>query len=80
MFKNKPLYFQQWNNKGIEQMKDIIHTEENRLLKSEEITRKLGRNRADTIFEYNALYNAIPKQWINWIQNGRHTEEATLSL
>ena len=76
MFKNKPLHFQHWIDKGIVYLKDIIHSQEKRIHSLEEIERMMGRNRACTLFEYNALYNAIPKKWLSWIQNGRFTEES----
>ena len=70
-YKGKHLYFQKWKEKRIEYVKDIIHATENRLLTLEEIETLLGYRRANTLFEYNALQNAIPTSWLEWIHEGR---------
>ena len=71
-YKNKVLYFPKWKDKGIVHMKDIIHPTERRLLTLDEIENLLGYRSAATLFEYNALRNAIPRQWIEWINNYEH--------
>ena len=54
-YKGKVLYFKRWKEKGIQYMKDIIHTTEKRILNVREINTLLGRRSAQTIFELNAL-------------------------
>ena len=46
----------------------MIHPDEKRFLSLVEIRALLGQNSADAIFEYNALVNAIPKQWFEWLR------------
>ena len=77
-YKNNVLFFQDWYRNGIERMKDIIHREENRLLSLSELQNLIGRNKANTIFEYNALMNSIPKPWFQWIQEGQQETESLL--
>ena len=72
-FKNKVLFFEHWKKRGIEKVRDVINFENNRLNTLDEIQSKLTQNRAVTIFEYNALINALPQTWKNWInENNRH--------
>ena len=71
-YKNKVLYFPKWKEKGIEYMNDIIHPTERRILSLTEIENLLGYPRAATIFEYNAIKNAIPQKWMEWISNNEH--------
>ena len=67
-YKRKVLYFPRWKIKGIEYVKDMIHPTEKRLLTHIEIERIIGQPNAEIIFQYNALRNAIPNMWIEWIQ------------
>ena len=67
-YKGKVLFFPKWRNKGIETIKDVIHPDEKRLLSLVEIGAPLGQNSADSILEYNALDNRIPKQWCEWLR------------
>ena len=46
----------------------MIHLDEKRLLSLVEIRALRGQNSAKVIFEYNALVNAIPKQWFEWLR------------
>ena len=46
----------------------MIHPDQKRLLSLVEIRTLLGQNSADAIFEYNALVNAILKQWFEWLR------------
>ena len=41
---------------------------EKSLLSLIEIRALLGQNSAEAIFEYNAIVNAIPKQWFEWLR------------
>ena len=68
IYKRKVLFFPSWRNKGIETIKDVIHLDEKRLLSLVEIRALRGQNSAKVIFEYNALVNAIPKQWFEWLR------------
>lgn len=63
LYKGNTLYFKNWKQKGIEQIKDIVHLNEKRLLTIEEIKILIGNNLASIYFEYNALINAIPLSW-----------------
>ena len=79
-YKNKTIFFPNWQKKGIEKIKDIIHPTENRLLTLTEIS-NIVHNQANTIFECNALINSIPLPWIQWIHRGeRDTELLTLDV
>lgn len=73
-YKHKTLFFHTWTDKGIEQIKHIVHQNENRLLTLEELQEMIGTNRANVMIEYNILMNAIPKEWIRWIQAGERSE------
>ena len=79
-YKQKTLFFQKWQSKDIYQIKDIMHCTENRLLSLNEIIDKVGTNRAETIFEYNAMINSIPPLWIQWIQSGARFPEKQVNV
>ena len=68
-YKGKVLCFKQWKHKGIQFMRDVVHVSENRLLNQKELEILLGYKSGSTIFELNALKNAIPPSWIGWITN-----------
>ena len=61
-YRNKIVHFETWikQYRPIQQVRDLIHTNENRLLSMEEVVNLVGQNRANTIFQYNAIVNAIP--------------------
>ena len=61
LYKKRTLYFPSWIKKGIEFLHDISHENENRLLTYEELIRKVN---TISIFDYNALVNAIPLSWV----------------
>ena len=70
-YKSQVLFFKDWQQKGVEQIKDIINSKENRLLSLQEMQEKIGKNRAaSVILEYNLVCNAIPKLWLEWISKG----------
>ena len=71
-YKGKILFFLKWRNKGIEMIKDVIHPKDKRLLSLAEIITVIGQNSAELIFEYNAMINAIPKQWFEWLGEKDH--------
>jgi hypothetical protein len=73
-YKKKVLFFPKWQEIGLEQVKDVINIKEKRLLSLEEIQTLTGQNTANTIFEYNALINAIPRSWLEWIQKISETD------
>ena len=52
----------------LEQVKDAMHFREKRMLSLEEIQTSTGQNIANTIFQYNALMNAIPRPRLEWVQ------------
>lgn len=66
-FKGKVLNFKKWREKGLITLQDIFKTEDNRFMTLVEIQDLIDQNRAITLFQYNALMNAIPPIWINWI-------------
>lgn len=70
-FKKTILDFPKWRDKGINTVNDLIKQEENRILTFEEVHSKLGLNRAVTLFQYNAVINALPKNWLDWIKSER---------
>ena len=74
-YKGKVLFFPTWKRAGIEQMQDLIVEHEKRMMSYEEILGKLEQNKAGIIFEYNALINAIPKIWKEWIKEQSYREE-----
>lgn len=70
LYKKHTLFFQGWIKHGIEKMSDIINYNEKRLYSYEEIENKIKQNKAVTLFQYNALINAIPTRWKELIRNG----------
>ena len=66
-YKGKGLFFQNWKNAGFERVNHIIKKDDARLLFIDEITDIIHINPASIIFEYNALVNAFPNQWKQWI-------------
>ena len=74
LYKHKTLFFPEWKNKNIERIKDIVNVNESRLLTVEELQNILIQSPANTMFDYNAVINAIPKQWRDWISvQNNHT-------
>ena len=67
-YRGQTLDFKQWRKRGVDRIKDIC--DNNRIMTIEEIQHKTQQNYAITIFEYNAIINAIPNQWKEWIENG----------
>ena len=79
-FKGKTLYFTKWKEKGIEYIKHVVNTKEKRLLTLAEIESLLGHKTAMTLFEHNALQNAIPTTWFNLLgRNNLTNNEQTTS-
>ena len=74
-YKGNTVYFAHWQRKGLEKVKDIIHINEKRLLSLEEIQNIVEQNKATTIFQYNALINALPTCWKEWIRDGNYQTE-----
>lgn len=72
-YKHSVLFFKEWIKRGILKIENIVQTTENRLLTLKEIQDIIGHYRAQAIFEYNALVNALPQQWKDWIKNGNFT-------
>ena len=68
-YKNRMLFFDTWKNAGIEKFSDLIHVNEIRLYTAQEIQGKINRNFANIFFEFNALMNALPDEWKQWVQN-----------
>ena len=77
MYKRNVLYFANWKRCGLEKVKDIINTNENRLLSLEEIQNVVEQNNAVTLLQYNAIVNALPRCWKEWISDGNYDNEST---
>ena len=48
---------------------------EKRLLSLEEIKQIIVNNRGSIVLDYNAIINAIPKPWLDWISANKQTTE-----
>ena len=73
-YRGKVLFFRKWVESGLEQIKDTLHANENRLLTLEEVQGLIENNGGHTVFEYNALVNALPRAWAEWIELGTQRE------
>ena len=60
MYKGRVLYFRKWIEKGIKFICDIV--DNNRIISLEELKLRVG-NHPSIIFEYNAVFNSLPKVW-----------------
>ena len=74
-YKYNLLFYPQWKRQGIEYIKDITKDNEKRLLTLEEIKQIIVSNRGSTVLDYNAIINAIPKHWLDWISANKQTTE-----
>ena len=72
-YKGKVLHFQTWRQTGFHCIRDLIQNDT--LLTLNEVQRKIGKNKAMVLFEYNALSNAIPNQWKEWITEGLESDQ-----
>jgi hypothetical protein len=70
LYKGKVLFFSKWLVNGISHVKDLISEQENRLHSLAEVQAMIDQNPAVTMFEYFAVINAIPIEWVNWVQSG----------
>ena len=59
-YKTKPLFFKSWGNAGLCFMQDLWVN--GKMMPVEEMERQVGA-RANLLFEYNALTNAILRVW-----------------
>ena len=48
-------------------IKDITKDNEKRLLTLEEIKQIILNNRGSIVLDYNAIINAVPKHWLDWL-------------
>ena len=76
-FKGNILFFPSWKNAGIEKISDIIINNENRLMNEQEIMQTIRIAHPQTLFEYYALFNAIPDKWKTQIQSGQAQQTNT---
>lgn len=67
-YKNKTLYFKDWIKNGIERIQDMVNKNEARLYSLKEIQEKTNLNPASLFFQYQAIINAIPNEWKNWVR------------
>ena len=74
-YKDKTLFFQDWEQAGIERVNDIIKEDESRLLTIDEVNRIIQKHPANILFQYNALMNALPVQWKQWAQQFNSTNQ-----
>jgi hypothetical protein len=73
-YKGNVLFFPAWKNAGIERFNDIINVDEKRLLNINEVVNKIRKNHANIVFQYNAITNAIPSSWKQWVSVVGHSE------
>ena len=73
--KHNLLFYPEWKRQGIEYIKDITKDNEKRLLTLEEIKQIIVNNRGNIALDYNAIINAIPKHWLDWISANKQTTE-----
>ena len=66
-YRGSLLYYHSWQARGFQTVQDIIKMDERRLLSMDEVKGIVG-DRGTMMFEYNALVNALPKQWMQWVQ------------
>ena len=74
-YKSNTLFFPRWKHAGIESVNDLINENENRLFSLTEIQNMVKQNKANTLFEYNALLNAIPSLWKEWVTHSIRNEQ-----
>ena len=56
-------------------IKEITKDIEKRLLTLEEMKQIIVDNRGSVVLDYNAVINAIPKPWLDWISDNKQTTE-----
>ena len=66
LYKGQSLCYRHWLNNGVLYFKDICT--EGRLITFTELKKKI-KDHPCLIFEYNALVNAIPKSWLDFIRD-----------
>ena len=66
-YKHNLLFYPEWKRQGIEYIKDITKDNEKRLLTLEEMKQIIVNNRGSIVLDYNAIINAIPKHWLDWL-------------
>ena len=74
-YKHNLLFYPEWKRQNIEYIKDITKDNEKRLLTLEEIKQIILNNRGSIVLDYNAIINAIPKPWLDWISANKQTTE-----
>ena len=75
-YKSNTLLFSKWKQSGIETVQDLINVHDNRFFTLPEIQNRLKQNKANTLFEYYALMNAIPILWKEWVTLGIINEQS----
>ena len=55
--------------------KDITKDNEKRLFTLAEIKQIIVINRGNIVLDYNAIINAFPKPWLDWISANKQTTE-----
>ena len=61
-FKGKVLYYPKWIEQGVVKVKHLLNNIKT-IMTQAEIQSKIDQNPANTMFQYHALLNAIPKEW-----------------
>ena len=74
-YKHILLFYPEGKRQGIEYIKDITKDNEKRFLTLEEIKQIIVNNRGSVVLDYNAVINAIPKPWLDWISANKQTTE-----
>ena len=68
-------FYPEWKRQGIEYIKDITKENEKRLLTLDEMKQTTLNNRGSIVLDYNAIINAIPKPWLDWISANKQTTD-----
>ena len=62
-YRGTVLHFRTWESKGIKRLHHVVNIAEQRLLTFEEVKLVVGDD-GRTLFEHNALRNAVPAKWL----------------
>ena len=71
---DKPVLFQHWSKAGLQKINDIWDEKQNSWITSQELLQKLNIQR-NWMAEYYRLKQAIPKKWVQLLQNEKIEEQ-----
>jgi exonuclease III len=69
-YKNSILNFPNWEKNGFMRLKDVLNLDTGEVFSLDEVKIRINQNQAITHFQYYAIINAIPKQWLVWLKDG----------